>query len=598
MRTKNTIFWLTACALSFGLSVSLAGYIGITKSMRVMRAPAPGAIVSSAVPLPAPNHDARKPTVAVLLGNTLTEPTDVLGPYAIFAESGAYNVYTVAASRTVRTLTGGLDVVPHLSFDELAARLHGDPDIVVIPQIADIRSSINVPVVEWVRRQGRGRAFLFSWCTGAEVLAESGVIDGKTVTTHWGDIDRLERAYPKVHWQRGVRYVDGGMLLSTAGLTAGVDAALHLLARRHGAELAGKVAQALDIPPSPFLENPKCRQYEFAPTDGIFLLNAAFRWPKRRSGVWLYDGVGELDLGSVADVYAVSATNQIYTLSAARSVVSSHGIQFVPREQVQTLPALDRLLIPGGDSRPAANRPPSSLEGIPAAVLRSEGSREFAYAAALEDLARDQDAWTARFAAKRLEIRTPLRIEGHQWPMRLVFMPLSIGCGTLAFLFWLKRAMRKQGQSGLGLKVPPAAQGVIAAALMWFASSAAPAFDFMFPAKSVSSVGLALIGALTCTAGVASFRRAKTTVNPMKPDSTSSLVVSGIYRYTRNPMYLGFLLILLGWAAFLSNVLALALLPAFILYMNRFQISPEERVLASLFAHDYAEYRARVRRWL
>ena len=63
-------------------------------------------------------------------------------------------------------------------------------------------------------------------------------------------------------------------------------------------------------------------------------------------------------------------------------------------------------------------------------------------------------------------------------------------------------------------------------------------------------------------------------------------------------MYLGFLLILLGWAAFLSNVLALVLLPAFILYMNRFQISWEERVLASLFAHDYAEYRAKVRRWL
>jgi len=63
-------------------------------------------------------------------------------------------------------------------------------------------------------------------------------------------------------------------------------------------------------------------------------------------------------------------------------------------------------------------------------------------------------------------------------------------------------------------------------------------------------------------------------------------------------MYLGFLLIFLGWAAFLSNVLALVLLPAFILYMNRFQNSREERVLASLFAHDYAEYRVKVRRWL
>ncbi len=114
----------------------------------------------------------------------------------------------------------------------------------------------------------------------------------------------------------------------------------------------------------------------------------------------------------------------------------------------------------------------------------------------------------------------------------------------------------------------------------------------MFP------VGLALLGALTCLAGVVAFRRAKTTVNPMKPDSTSSLVVSGIYGYTRNPMYLGFLLLLMAWAPALSNVLALVLLLAFVLYMTRFQILPEERLLASRFARDYAEYRARVRRWL
>ena len=87
-------------------------------------------------------------------------------------------------------------------------------------------------------------------------------------------------------------------------------------------------------------------------------------------------------------------------------------------------------------------------------------------------------------------------------------------------------------------------------------------------------------------------------MNPMKPDPTSSLVVSGIYRYTRNPMYLGFLLILLAWAVALSNALALVSLLAFVLYMNRFQIVPEERMLASRFAQDYAEYRARVRRWI
>ena len=162
----------------------------------------------------------------------------------------------------------------------------------------------------------------------------------------------------------------------------------------------------------------------------------------------------------------------------------------------------------------------------------------------------------------------------------------------------ISAARTKQGRSGLELKLPPVAVGAITAALMWCVSAAAPAFDFLFPANVVLSPSLALIGAVTCLAGVVSFRRAKTTVNPMKPGSTTSLVVSGIYRYTRNPMYLGFLLILLGWAAFLLNVLAFVVLPMFVVWMSRFQISPEERVLASLFGNDYAEYRGRVRRWL
>src|ERR1051326_8792980 len=136
MRIRNTTLWLTGCALAFGVSVALAGYIGFSQSMSVMTAPA---LVASVVPLPPPVLDPHKPTVAVLLGNTASEPTDVLGPYAMFAESGKYNVYTVAASRAARTLTGGLDLVPHLSFVDLAAQLQGDPDIVVVPQIVDIR---------------------------------------------------------------------------------------------------------------------------------------------------------------------------------------------------------------------------------------------------------------------------------------------------------------------------------------------------------------------------------------------------------------------------------------------------------------------------
>ena len=446
---KKTI-WIIGYILSFVLAVSLAGYLGFTKSMQLLMAPAPGALAATVVPRPVPSYDATKPTVAILLGNTLSEPTDVLGPYAIFAESGAYNVYAVASSRTVRTLTGGLDVVPQLSFAELAVRLHGNPDILVVPQIVDIRSSENLPVVDWVRQQGRGRTLLFSWCTGAEVLAESGLIDGKLATAHWGDIGRLESDYPAVRWQRGMRYIDTGTVLTTGGLTAGIDGTLHLLARRNGQAVAAKVAQALHIPPSPFVANPQLAQYQIASADSILLLNFAFHWPKRHTGVWLYDGIGELDLGSVADVYAASSTDQIYTVASVASVVSRHGLQFVPRWQVRNLPAMDRLLVPGGDgAEQAANRLPSGVggAGVPVKKLQNDQSPDYAYGVALEDLALQQDIPTAMFAAKRLEVRTALHFAGQKWPIRVILAPLLAGCIALGCVFLLSRSVRRRSSS-------------------------------------------------------------------------------------------------------------------------------------------------------
>jgi protein-S-isoprenylcysteine O-methyltransferase Ste14 len=150
----------------------------------------------------------------------------------------------------------------------------------------------------------------------------------------------------------------------------------------------------------------------------------------------------------------------------------------------------------------------------------------------------------------------------------------------------------------LELKVPPVAVVLVTVALMWLVARAVPAFEFGFPARDFFALSLAVAGAVVSLSGVALFKRAKTTVNPLKPGSSSSLVSSGVYAFSRNPMYLGFLLIVAGWAVFLSNVLALLLLPAFIVYMNRFQIEPEEKALALRFGPAFAAYQSRVRRWL
>ena len=109
---------------------------------------------------------------------------------------------------------------------------------------------------------------------------------------------------------------------------------------------------------------------------------------------------------------------------------------------------------------------------------------------------------------------------------------------------------------------------------------------------------LLMLGMGFAIAGVLSFRRAKTTVNPLKPDLVSDLVTIGVYQFTRNPMYLGMLLVALAWTVFHSSVLGLAGVFGFKWFITRFQIMPEERAIAAQFKEEYAHYKASVRRWL
>ena len=152
--------------------------------------------------------------------------------------------------------------------------------------------------------------------------------------------------------------------------------------------------------------------------------------------------------------------------------------------------------------------------------------------------------------------------------------------------------------ASLELKIPPLAVGILIGLLMWLVARAIPHLGFEFTGRHWWAVVAAIVGMVFIALGIVSFRRADTTVNPMTPDRSSALVVSGIYRLTRNPMYLGFLFILVGWAVSLSNILSFLFLPVFVLYMNRFQIEPEERALASLFGSAFQSYRSHVRRWL
>ncbi len=146
--------------------------------------------------------------------------------------------------------------------------------------------------------------------------------------------------------------------------------------------------------------------------------------------------------------------------------------------------------------------------------------------------------------------------------------------------------------------MPPVALAIATGAGMALVAWTVPGASLTVPARLPIAVALALAGLGICGAGVVSFRRAATTVNPMTPEASSALVETGIYAYTRNPMYLGFALPLAGWAVVLANGASLALLPLFVLYLDRFQIRPEERALAPRFGAAFTSYASRVGRWL
>ncbi|SDS53768.1 Protein-S-isoprenylcysteine O-methyltransferase Ste14 [Halopseudomonas xinjiangensis] len=147
-------------------------------------------------------------------------------------------------------------------------------------------------------------------------------------------------------------------------------------------------------------------------------------------------------------------------------------------------------------------------------------------------------------------------------------------------------------------RLPPPLVAALFGLLMWLVSRYVPGPDMAHSVRLALVLVVLAVGVGFSLAGVVSFRQARTTVNPLKPETASALVRTGVYRYSRNPMYVGFAMALLAWALYLFSPVSLLGVLGFVLYMNRFQIRPEERALGNVFGGEFETYKAQVRRWL
>ena len=153
--------------------------------------------------------------------------------------------------------------------------------------------------------------------------------------------------------------------------------------------------------------------------------------------------------------------------------------------------------------------------------------------------------------------------------------------------------------NGLNNRIPPPLIAFLCALLMWLgAQQWSFNLQLALPWRLGIALPIMLLGVLLSMAGMRLFRQVRTSFSLLKPQKASALVTSGVYQYTRNPMYLGIAVVLLAWTLLLAWPPALLGVVGFVLYMNRFQISAEERALHALFGQDFAHYCARVRRWV
>jgi len=185
--------------------------------------------------------------VAILLFDNV-EVLDFAGPYEVFttatrvAQQPVFEVMTVAAEPNAVRARAGLVVRA-----DYALHAHPPVDLLIVPGGVVTAALASPALIDWIAAVASQSRLTASVCTGAFLLAKAGVIDTQTVTTHWEDIDDLRAGWPSLRVVDGVRWVDQGRIVTSAGISAGIDMSLHLVERSAGRELALRTARQMDF---------------------------------------------------------------------------------------------------------------------------------------------------------------------------------------------------------------------------------------------------------------------------------------------------------------------------------------------------------------
>jgi AraC family transcriptional activator FtrA len=423
---KKLVLRILVYLLSFAVFIGGVGFWGFNRHQKDFYLNVRNKPVTSMKGSTVPVYDPLKPTVAVVMADSSipTEDFDFLIPYTLFSMTDAYNVYAVAPDKKIKSLSGGLDVVPHYSYKELDQLLDKSPDIVVVPYMPIVDEKKYQPTREWIQKYSKEKTKFLSICGGSQNLADAGLLTGKSATSHWQSIPGLKKQFPDTQWVEDVRYVEEGNTLTTAGQSAGFDGVLHLIAEQIGEPMAARISKQIHYPSYHFVQNPKVNDPFYMDIKfATYWLNLGFHWNKKQMGVLLYKGMDELALSSVFDSYGDTGTTQVLTVSNSDApIVTKHHLNIVARNQISNAPKLDKMIIPGGNAKSMAEadiklwREKGNADETQ--LIHSDSPNRFVFEAPLEDLAKQEDLLTAKHAVKRFEYHANgIHLEGKPIPL-------------------------------------------------------------------------------------------------------------------------------------------------------------------------------------
>jgi transcriptional regulator GlxA family with amidase domain len=327
--------------------------------------------------------------------------------------------------------------------------------------MADIGSPGHRPVAEWLREHAEGSGTVVSVCNGAQVLADAGLLDGRRATANWANMAEWERRYPDTEWERRLRYVEDGNVLTAAGVTSGISATLHVIRGYVGEEAATALAQKIGYPDQRVGDEPRIPADRLTVSDrALYVLWTAYGWGKPRIGVVLTEEISEIELASVLDVYpgpVLTANTTTLTPEGPRSPVRmEHGLYFVPRSDLDSAPGFDRVFVPGR-AAPSVTDPRvhswAREKGLTLEFIHAHAPAGFPLDATLSDLAKHENAPVARFTARLLEYPIGhLGLAGGGWPFAHLLRPLAVGFLGLALAVLTDRLL---GPATKRLRHPP-----------------------------------------------------------------------------------------------------------------------------------------------